>query len=186
MIYSQITQFQQSLNGVFIIDDFVKQRDLDVYLSILKKLTEKDSMNRETNVKATMTTYNKLFEINEFQELGQDIIKTMEFVFRCKNQIDTFKRLYAITDFWGMKHVGSDATQLHCHFPVSWSGSFCLDCPTDNVKIDFPLLNQQVDIKSNRLIFFPGVMDHAVNSSNSSKPRYTVGFNVFIDFESKQ
>ena len=126
MIYSQITQFQQSLNGVFIIDDFVKQRDLDVYLSILKKLTEKDSMNHETNVKANMTTYNKLIEINEFQGLGQDIIKIMEFVFRCKNQIDTHKRLYAITDFWGMKHVGSDDTKLHCHFPVSFRTVYLL------------------------------------------------------------
>ena len=179
MKFKCITPNQATFCGLFILYDYLKKRDLKIYLDLLKEYTKKDEMKKSTNVIATMTTYDRLLENDVFRDLMTDVIDTLDFIFHCKNNYSN-SFAYELVDCWGMKHVDEDHTINHTHFPYTYSGSLYLDVPTDDVFIQFPLMNQKIQLKSNMLLLFPGVFDHLVNASNSKKPRYSLAFNTYI------
>ena len=179
MRFKCITPNQATFCGIFMLEDYLKKKDLNMYLNLLKDYTKKDEMKNNTNVKATMTTYDRLLENNNFRDLMADVIDTMDFIFHCKNNYSN-SFAYELVDCWGMKHVNEDHTINHTHFPYSFSGSLYLDVPMDDVFITFPIMNQKIKLRSNMLLLFPGVFDHHVNPSNSKKPRYSLAFNAYM------
>lgn len=167
-----------SICSAYIFEDFLDDLSyLDSLSNKIKLLTAHDEMNHKTNVKANMTSYAKLLEDNSFNFLYQKIMETIAICYRLRTAHHQEKFKLNIIDSWGMCHKENEETVLHDHGVVTWSAAFYLQVPqkTNFNIVDF---NSYVELKSNMLVFFPGIVKHFVSPFTGEGCRISMACNI--------
>ena len=162
--------------AVYIFSNILEDDYLKKILNRTLELTEKDSMNHQTNVKANMTEFTKLVD-----DPAYDIFKKTIFSFLktciCLRTVGNVPNYY-FHEFWAMKHEKGQRTIAHDHLGSDWAGVFCIDSDDNAAQIVFPDMEYSDIIKSNSLYLFPGMMPHYTTAYQSEKPRITLAFNL--------
>lgn len=170
-----------AINSVYIIRNFL---DDNTYLNSLcnkiEKLTKKDSMNRSTNVKANMTTYTKLVENVDFNNIHTKILETLGFIYKTRDPHPEGGIDLKMIESWGMKHTKGDYTKMHIHLGFEFAASFILKTPR-NVFFNFWDFEQRLEVENNMLILFPGLLKHSVDPCYEDDYRISMACNINID-----
>ena len=175
-----IQHINQGHYAVYIFENILEDDYLKEILNKTLELTEKDSMNHQTNVKANMTTYSKMLEDPLYTKLQQIILSFLQ-TSLCLRIEHTRVPTYSFLEFWGMKFEKGQNTMRHTHLGNStWSGIFCVDSDNQTGQVVFPDMNIQDVMKSNSLYIFPSMMPHYTLPHLSDKPRVGLSFNLGI------
>ena len=162
--------------AVYIFSNILEDDYLKKILNRTLELTEKDSMNHQTNVKANMTEFTKLVD-----DPAYDIFKKTIFSFLktciCLRTVGNVPNYY-FHEFWAMKHEKGQRTIAHDHLGSDWAGVFYIDSDDNAAQIVFPDMEYSDIIRSNSLYLFPGMMPHYTTAYQSEKPRITLAFNL--------
>lgn len=181
MKLSVIQSSSAAINSVYILKDFMDDLQNKNFLcEKIKNYTLVDEMAKSTNVKASMTSWRKLLEDSDFNDLHLKILETLAMIFTLRNPHPEEKYTFSYQDSWGMCHQKGDFTLNHVHAECRFSGAFYLDvpCPTHMFFDDY---DEKVKLKSNMLVLFPGLCKHKVEENVSDEKRISMAFN--IDFE---
>lgn len=170
-----------SLYAVYIIRDYLSLDYLDVVRDTALKLTEQDAMNKQTNVKATMSNYTALLEDNQTKDLFTKAMRTIDAIYQLRSCHTQEVFDYKLKDAWAMKHLSRDYTQTHMHYPTDWSGAFYIHVPQPAERIDFLEFSRSVPLESNMLVLFPGMVKHSVSPHVSEEPRISLAFNIDVE-----
>ena len=170
-----------AINSVYILRNFL---DSEKYLNLLckkiEKLTQKDSMNRVTNVKANMTTYHKLIEDADFSDIHRKIIETLQLIYRLRDPHWSGGIEMNMIESWGMKHTKGDHTKMHVHLGSEFSAAFILKTPP-NVFFNFIDFDQKLEVENNMLLLFPALAKHSVDPCYEDDYRISMACNITID-----
>jgi hypothetical protein len=167
-----------AINSIYIYKDFLENKDqLLFYKNKIKEHTRSDQMNRDTNVKATMTDWWTLLKDKDFDFLHSKLLHTIHntIFLRSPGKL----RGYKIHNSWGMKHCQGDGTICHIH-ECLFAGVFYLDVPCTTM-IRFEDFNMEYPLEDNLFMFFPGYTKHAVSTHTSESPRLSMAFNVIAE-----
>tara|TARA_E500000318_G_scaffold11968_1_gene10812 strand:+ start:172 stop:729 length:558 start_codon:yes stop_codon:yes gene_type:complete len=177
-----IQSSETSINSIYIIEDFLD--DTNLLNKLTKKIenyTQVDAMSYKTNVKASMTTFDKLLKDNEFNFFHKKILDTLAFVYTIRSPHPNENIKLMMTNSWGMRHQKFEKTLLHIHSTFHWSGAFYLNVPSDNISMYFPDFGEKISLKNNMLVFFNGNTKHAVDCHESKEDRISMAFNVKME-----
>lgn len=170
-----------AINSIYIYENFLD--DLQ-YLNLLKshisEYTNKpNDLDYKTNVFAKMTNWKKLLEDQDFNKIHQSIAETLYNTINLRNPCPNQKIEFFFDNSWGMKHDEGDYTQDHIHNFAYFSGSFYFEVPTPTM-MWFEDYQQDVELKDNMLVLFPGLCKHRVTAHTGQKPRYSMAFNMTL------
>lgn len=173
----------QAINSCYVFNDFLD--DL-IYLDLLKNkikaLTIQDEMRRTTNVKANMTSYEKLLEQKEFNFLHTKILDTIAICYKLRTPHPNNKFKLKIKNSWGMLHKENERSILHNHLNTTWSVAFYLQIPNQTI-FHLPEFDSKIDLQNNMLIFFPGFTNHSVEPFIGEGERLSMACNIMQEFE---
>ena len=170
-----------SLYAVYVFRDFLHEDYLSVVKDTVLRLTEKDVMDRKTNVKATMSNYTSLLEDNQTKKFFTEAMLTIDGIYQLRSCHTEEIFDYKLKDAWAMKHLNRDYTQTHMHYPTDWSGAFYIDVPQPAERIDFLEFSRSVPLESNMLVLFPGMVKHSVSPHLSEEARLSLAFNIDVE-----
>jgi len=168
-----------SLNAVYRFSNFLNSDYLNVILNKTEELTVEDVMNKRTNVKANMTSYTELLNHEEYRVFCNNLLQVIDFIMRLRNS-ESASLQYTISGLWGMRHKKGDYSQMHSHFPHSFSGAFYLKVP-GTTKINFPEFNVSELLEENCLYIFTGSTNHGVDYQEYEGNRISIAFNIDIE-----
>lgn len=127
--------------------------DIKKYINEIYRLG--DSMNRETNVKASMTSYQIFNETKIFDKLLEDILKTCDTL----HEVDKRRKL-TLPQAWGIVYKNNESSDIHHHLPATYSFTYYLN--DSKTPIIFPEADFIYTARKNELLFFPGHLKHYV------------------------
>lgn len=168
-----------AINSIYIIHDFLD--DLSYLKSLedsLEKYTLKDEMENSTNVKATMTEYEKLLGDEQFNKIHTKILETLAFIFTLRTPHPHEVLSFEMIDSWGMRHRKNNETVNHIH-GSSFSGAFYVRVPSPTVMF-FEDYFHSLELENNMLVLFPGFTKHAVEKYLGDIDRISMAFNIDI------
>lgn len=166
--------------AVFILDNFLDDNYRNKIINIIKNETQSDSMGHKTNVKANMTSYNKLLSYNELRPFFDSVIEYLNIIIQVRS-INPPKLNYKIDDAWGIKHLKGEFTTEHSHLPSNWSAVYYPQVPGKST-IFFSDFKTEETIKENSLYLFPGSVRHKVLKQDYDEPRYSLAMNICTEF----
>jgi hypothetical protein len=173
-----------AINSVYIIEDFLE--DLE-YLNFLTKKIEEytlnDEMQKSTNVKASMTDWQKLLKDSNFNNIHIKILKTLSNIFTLRTPHPNAKTTFFYQDSWGMSHQLNDFTKNHIHAGATFAGSFCFKVPCFT-EMYFDDYGESVELKDNMLLIFPALCKHRVSKHTCIEKRISMAFNIELDASS--
>ncbi len=178
----QLFQFSDtSLHCAYIIRDYLPKEEMLNLDETIRELTKKDSMNRQTNVKANMTSYTALQDSSKCGSFFQKVAHSIDAIIklRGRNGQDVF--CYNFVDSWGMRHKKDDYTVEHSHLPCFWSGAYYTYVPEPKPFVEFREFNQKVKLETNMLLLFPGSLLHKVSKNESEEDRISMAFNINME-----
>ena len=155
------------------------QIDSTIIDTIIRTIKEGgDKQNRTSNVKAIMTEWYMQKEPG-FVALEQEIASIINYI---PNIIPgLFNGPMEIASMWGMCYTKNDYTNVHNHWPATWSGTFYLDIPTDYAgTLFFPELEHTIEPITGQLVIFSGITKHGVKTIQSNGERLAVSFNYNV------
>ena len=167
-----------AINSVYIINDFIDNKDyLNLLSNKIEKYTEKDEMNRQTNVKASMTSYKKLLSDEDFNIIHVKILETMLNIYKLRTPHPFQEIVASYRDSWGMAHKKDDHTVNHVHLGSTFAGGFYFNVPC-YTEMYFDDYQSSVQLKENMLLLFPGLCKHRVQKHNAYEKRISMAFNI--------
>jgi|TARA_R100000030_G_scaffold59099_1_gene44367 hypothetical protein len=184
MIHLRVFQYNPtSIYSVYKFTNFLKEDYLQLLTEKTLSLTEKDHMNRATNVKANMTDYRELLSHPEYKDFFELAAQQFLMIVALKTPHVCDKITVRYEEAWGMKHNKGDFTDLHWHYATgnTWSGVFCLKTPAENQEQDwihFADFNVRDRIEANSLYLFHSFVKHEVSAHHSEEPRISISFNM--------
>jgi len=164
-------------HAIYGFKNVFSEKYLQKILSKTKELTAKDTLNQTTNVKANMTSYEKLLEEGLFNEYHSTILSLLKTCI-CLRAVHHRITVNAIVESWAMKHEEGQETVLHSHMGRTWSGCFCIESDENASELIFPDLNVSTSYSPNTLYFWPSNVLHMTSEHKSKNPRYTLAFNT--------
>jgi hypothetical protein len=168
----------KSLYAAYNISNFLSEDYLQQLTNKTIELSNQDSMNKTTGVKANMTKYDELLQHEEYRNLFSSVLEYLTMFLRLRDPVSSQKYRHTIFDAWGMQHFKGDYTLNHNHGHASWSMVFYLRVPTEDTYIYFDEFNKSSLIKTNSLYVFPGMLNHSVNEHNSDISRVSISANI--------
>lgn len=171
-----------SINSIYIIRDFLD--DLSFLKTLENKIdnyTKEDEMAQRTNVKATMTTYEKLLDDKEINKINVKILETLRFIWTLRTPHPEEKLVFTMAECWGMRHKENNYTVNHIH-GLPFSGAFYVRVPSAT-EMFFNDFFKTVQLKDNMLLLFPGFCKHAVTKHQGDIDRLSMAFNIAIHKE---
>lgn len=131
-----------------------------------------DTMNKETNVKAIMSSYHIWKETNVFNILIDNILKLLP------KLIPTYDLDYKIDldDCWSAIYKKGHYTVSHKHLPSLYSFCYYLQT-TSNTPLVFDECNFIVSPKDDMLVVFPASIQHSVPHHNDNQDRILIAGN---------
>jgi len=178
----ELIQFSsESVYTVYIIRDYLPKEEMLKLDNLIRELTEEDSMNRQTNVKANMTSYSALQDKSKFGFFFQKVAHSVDAIIklRGKHGKDFFN--YNFVDSWGMRHRKNDYTVMHAHLPCLWSGAYYTYVPKPEPFMEFIEFNREVKLETNMLVLFPAFVLHKVSRNESEEDRISMAFNINME-----
>lgn len=168
-----------AINSIYIYRNFLEDLNkLNYFKKKIEKLTEKDEMQRTTNVKASMTSFNKLIEDNKFEYLHKKILETLSITWMLRTPHPENEVRFEIFNSWGMKHKKGDFTLNHIHM-CNFSCAFYMKVPKSTY-IKFDDFERTLELEENMLLLFPGYTKHSVFENNSDDYRISMSSNINI------
>jgi len=171
-----------AINSIYIIHNFLE--DLDFLKTLENRIdnhTKEDEMAQQTNVKATMTTYKKLLNDEQFNKINIKILETLRFIYTLRTPTPDEKMSFNMFDCWGMRHKKNNYTVNHIHGSL-FSGAFYIRVPSPT-EMFFEDFFKSVVLKDNMLLLFPGFSKHAVGEHQGDIDRLSMAFNINILFK---
>lgn len=138
-----------------------------------------DKQNHSTNVKADMT---------DFQMWEQDKPAYQQFQILCQYAVDLafanapeqskphFKPV--ITEIWGAVYKKGEHTNLHDHWPATWSFTYYVNVSDNCSPIVFPDARISLKPKNGMMCMFPGWVGHRVPKQSCDHERVMVAGNI--------
>ena len=167
-----------AINSIYVYENFLE--DLS-YLNILKnkiiEYTKNGELDYKTNVLAKMPGWKKLLEDDDFNRIHQNIIHTLYNIINMRNPTPNEEIAFGYRDSWGMSHGEGDYTKDHIHNFSHFSGSFYFEVPT-TTRMWFEDYQEEIELKDNMLVLFPGLTKHRVTAHTGEKQRYSMAFNL--------
>ncbi len=163
--------------SIYIIENFLEDELLEKVLKKCEELTESDTMNKSTNVKATMTDYQELLKHDLFKKVFQSVIEYLHMFFLLRATGLSDKMKFTVHDAWAMRHKKDDYTKMHTHHINGWAGALFLKVPGPS-HMTFPDFDAIESIQSNSLYLFPGLTKHSVLPQQYEEHRISIGFNI--------
>ena len=168
----------QAINSCYILRDFLDDLSyLNLLKDKLKNLTVNDEMQHKTNVKANMTAWQKLLEVEEFQFLHQKILQTICMCYQLRTPHPHHPVTFEMTSSWGMLHKQNDKTATHCHANVNFAAAFYLQVPHSTI-FHLPDFDGKIELEDNLLVFFPGATKHSVDPFIGDGERLSMACNI--------
>ena len=171
-----------AINSIYIYENFLEDVE---YLELLKtKIAEytnrPNELDYKTNVFAKMTDWVHLLKDQDFIKIHQSIAMTLYNTLNLRFPTPNLNIKIQFNDSWGMKHTEGDHTKDHIHSFHHFSGSFYFEVPTIT-KMWFEDYQQDIELKDNMLVLFPGLCKHRVSTHQGDKPRYSMAFNMTLN-----
>jgi len=180
MLLDLIQISPNAINSVYILRDFLEDKNqLSFLANKILDYTKTDEMNKSTNVKASMTSYDKLLDDSDFKSLHSKILLTLINLYRMRTPHwkNTIKA--QIIDSWGMSHKKGDHTIEHIHGGSSFSGAFYFKVPS-HTEMYFADYQEAVKLEDNMLLLFPSLCKHSVGKHTGEEKRLSMAFNMNI------
>ncbi len=185
----QIIKLENTPNRIFSIDLYNSESGIKIFytsigseelrINLAKKIILiGDVQQRKTNVKAAMTDWNSHSD-PDFAELVSLVDETVisisdEYFFRPDI-------VWAVRSCWGAVYKKGDYTQLHDHYPATWSAVYYVEQPEDGSCLSFSGAKLSLLPQTGNLIIFPGNIEHEVPESTSNHDRVVVAMNFYVD-----
>jgi len=170
-----------AINSVYIVEDFLDDLEyLNFLSSKVEKYTLKDEMQKSTNVKASMTSWQKLLRDPDFNTIHIKILEILSNIYILRTPHPNEQIVFSYHDSWGMSHQINDFTINHIHFPSTFSGSFYFKVPCAT-EIYFDDYESGVQLKENMLLLFPSLCKHKVSKHTSEVNRISMAFNIHME-----
>lgn len=81
----QLLQFStESMYAVYIIRDYLPSEEMLKLDDLIRELTKEDSMNRQTNVKANMTSYTALQDSSKCGHFFQKVAHSIDSIIKLR------------------------------------------------------------------------------------------------------
>lgn len=170
-----------AINSIYIIHDFLD--DLNYFSKLtdrVSSMTQKDSLNRSSNVKANMSDWKALLKDDFFRPFHKKVLDLFYLIYSLRTPHFNMPISLNIFDSWCMRHKKGDFTKEHTHLSF-FSGAFYLKvpCQTSMWLQDYQEL---VDLRENMLMFFPGQTKHSVPVPHySEEDRLSIAFNIDVN-----
>jgi len=178
----QLLQFStESMYCVYIIKDYLPSDEMLKLNDLIRELTEEDSMNRKTNVKANMTSYDALQDSSKCGFFFQKVAHSIDTIIKLRGTHSSDFFNYNFVDSWGMRHKPGDYTIQHSHLPFLWSGAYYSYVPKPEPFIKFVEFDTEVKLETNMLILFPSLVLHKVSENKSNEDRISMAFNISME-----
>ena len=127
-----------------------------------------DSMNHQTNLKASMSSYKVWEETNKFNPIFQSIMDTV----RSTYPIIDKRYKYALTGAWSAIYRKGNMVIPHDHVPSQLSWIYYLQTTTNSSPLMFPNCNNfQVYPTNSLLVMFPAYLTHFVPEQKEEEDR---------------
>lgn len=165
-----------SSHCVYMLDNMFEESYVQEMLEHVKLLTEKDTINKTSNVKANMTDYRELLRHDIYKKLFFSAIEYLDLFTKMRNTLTT-GYIYEVEDAWAMKHTKGDYTVLHNHNLWGWSGAFYLQI-SEETRMYFGDFLKEEFLKENTLYLFPSSVMHQVHEHRGDESRYSIAFNI--------
>ena len=166
--------------AVFILDNFLDDIYRNKITDIIENETQSDSMRYRTNVKAAMTSYEKLLSYSELRPFFNLVAEYLNIILKVRS-LSPIKWDYQFREAWGIKHLKGEFTAEHAHSPSSWSAVYYPKVPGKST-IFFSDFQAEETIKENSLYLFPGSVRHKVLKQDYDEPRYSLAMNIYCEF----
>lgn len=178
----EVIQFSiHSLYSIYIVRDYLPHTELQKLDQILRDKTKIDVMNKSTNVKANMTSYTALQEIDECSNLMNKTIYTIDSIVKLRSCHGKDSFIYRVTDAWGMRHNKNDYSINHAHYPSHWAAAFYTSVPDPKPFMKFIEFNENLELEKNMLVVFPAMINHEVSINKSDNERISMAFNIGVE-----
>lgn len=174
-----------SLISAYIIRNFLPKDELEKITDVIKEKTEKDFMNKQTNVQAIMTDWHELRNPDLCGNVLQKVALTLDAIIKLRGRNMKDVHEFNFVDVWGMRHQSGDFTFEHNHLATVWSGAFYASVPEPKSIMKFVEFDSQVELETNMLILFPGMVLHEVFKNQSKEDRLSMAFNISLEKRSK-
>lgn len=169
-----------SIASVYILNNYLyDQNYLNFLKEIVSKAVENNSQERVSNVHSKSTGWYDLLKIEEMKNFHTRILETLVCIFKLRAPAPEASINWSFDASWGMKHKKGDFTTEHIHAPAHWSGAFYFDVPCDTY-MNLPDFNATIQLQSNMLVLFPGMIKHSVSEHIGDQERVSMAFNVFM------
>tara|TARA_R100000005_G_C4987113_1_gene195177 strand:+ start:1418 stop:1969 length:552 start_codon:yes stop_codon:yes gene_type:complete len=171
-----------SLFAVYVLEDFLsEQENLLVTQEVQKCIQEDDSLTYKTNVQAEMSSWQSALKRENLNFFFKKVADMAMIIYKMRDPNPNRSQELNFLDAWAMKHNKNDYTRRHIHGSTMFSGSYNCLVPSSEQYMFFPDFEDNVQMKSNQLIFFHGLTKHSVNKNAVEHPRYSLAFNMEID-----
>lgn len=160
----------------------------------LKKVEEFSSIQKEVKIAIDASSFGyqpewgKTVKLSNFKDWSNCVIDKFEME-TLKKEIYNSVCAYAQRDLqyvcnsWIAKYDKGDYSQIHSHFPATYSGCYYYDIG-DTESCHFFFDNDynrcQLKIENGNLMIFPSYLKHGVTTNESNKTKFTVAFNLAV------
>lgn len=169
-----------AINSVYIVEDFLDDLEyLNFLSSKIEKYTLEDEMQKSTNVKASMTSWQKLLKDSDFNNIHVKILEILSNIYTLRTPHPDAPITFLYQDSWGMSHQMNDFTVNHIHAPSAFAGGFYFKVPCAT-EMYFDDYQSSVQLKENMLVLFPALCKHKVSNHTSEVNRISMAFNIEI------
>jgi|TARA_R100001460_G_scaffold31948_2_gene62815 hypothetical protein len=171
-----------SLFAVYVLEDFLSEQENLLVTEEVKKCIQEDNLlTNKTNVHAEMTSWQSALKRENLEFFFKKVADMVMIIYKMREPNPNRAQELTFFDSWAMKHNKNDYTRNHIHGSTMFSGSYNCLVPSSDQFMFFPDFTDNVQMKSNQLIFFHGLAKHSVNKNSSHNPRYSLAFNMEID-----
>ena len=183
-MFTNTRVFQYNNNSsqcIYAFDNFLDEDYKNTILNKTIELTETDSLNHATNVKANMTATTELLKHDEYFLLRGKIATFLNTCIVLRTPHWDEPRDIFFKSMWGMQHFKGNYTKKHTHGSIDWSGVYYVRSP-DSTRISFVDVEYNEAIQENSLYIFPGSFQHFTSRHTSDISRVSIAFNIVIDW----
>ena len=164
-------------HAIYVFKNVFEEDYLQKVLDRTKELTVKDALDHTTNVKANMTSFEKLVDDPVYDKLHSTVLSMLRTCL-CLRTPHKIVPINGISESWAMKHEEGEKTILHSHLGYTWAGSFCIQSDEGASELVFPDMDFATHYTKNTLYLWPSSMHHMATPHKSKNPRYTLAFNI--------
>jgi hypothetical protein len=139
---------------------------------INKGIKEKTNLNRQTNLKSEMTSWNFFNNDLEFYNLLWPIFDFID------EELNPFENRYYLFESWGFKSSLGDYTIKHDHDSNNTFVSGVIYLNEHSQLLEFPQIKQTIKPDKGNFGIFSQFLEHKCKRNLHKKEKYGISFNI--------